>query len=63
MQPALPVLQGDAFLPICTALILTAGPADAEETAGDKCCICGFTNTLILILFPRQLGSEKHRLF
>ena len=62
-QPALSVLQGDVFLAICTALALTVGPADAEETAGEKCCICGFTNTLTLILFPRQLGGEKHRLF
>lgn len=63
LQSALRVPQGDVLLPICTALLLTAGPADVEETTGGECWSCGFTHTLMLIPFPRQLGGEKHRLF
>lgn len=43
---------------MCTALLLQGGEH------GDKSSICRFTNTLILLLFARQLwGGEKHRLF
>lgn len=39
------------------------GPAGWEEAAGDEREVQGVTNTLIPVLFPRQLSSEKHSLF
>lgn len=64
LQPDLPVSSREILSANLHSSALTAGPADKEESTGDKSSICRFTNTLVLLLFPRQLrGGEKHRLF
>lgn len=64
LQPALPVSSREILSAGLHSSALTAGPADREETTGDKSCICRFTDTLSLGLLPRQLrGGERHRLF
>lgn len=61
MQPELPVPSREILSANLHSSALTA---DKEGSTADKSWICRFTNTLNLVLSPRQLpGGGKHRLF